>query len=198
VAHRYNGRGRGQDFRLQPTEPVQAGGIPRRRSLLRDHRWKGFAEHRGRAASASARPTLRRGGSAIRLEVVSATLTSADSLGLREYEYLADASDQVVDGKVARLDQTHPSPEFRMYASWLFSRSDEYRRLTGRGTGDMTLREVDDCLERLIVTPELENALAAVAAPRVAPDARVARRRPRPSRQDDTKERSESVCSLHE
>jgi hypothetical protein len=118
----------------------------------------------------------------IRLEVVSVTLTSADSLGLREYEYLADVSERIVEGKVARLDQTHPSPEFRMYASWLFSRSDEYRRLTDRGPGDLTLGEVDDCLMRLLVTPELESALLAIATPRMAAEVRAPRRLPRSSR----------------
>jgi hypothetical protein len=98
----------------------------------------------------------------IRLEVVSATGVSADSLGLREHEYLAEVSEQVVERKVARVETDYPSREFRMYASWLFSRSDEYQRLTGQGSGDMPLSGVDDCLRSMLTTPGLEAALAGV------------------------------------
>lgn len=102
---------------------------------------------------------------AVRLEVAQATGVTTESLGLRELDYLAEVCDAVDAGSVPLVDDTHPSPELRLFSVWLFSRSDVYHRLTGQGSGHMALVEVDARLVRVLSTPQLADALAALARP---------------------------------
>lgn len=85
---------------------------------------------------------------AVRLDVAVSTLDSPAALGLRELEYLERLRRRVERGEDEILSTAtgYPTSAFRLYATWLFWRSDAHRELTGNGPGDLTLREVDAML----------------------------------------------------
>lgn len=65
----------------------------------------------------------------------------------------ARAEKLLAGGERARGD-THPELSARVYAAWLFSQTETYHRLTGRGSGAMRIEDVDITLARLIGPPE--------------------------------------------
>jgi hypothetical protein len=117
--------------------------------------------------------------SVIRLEIASELGVSVSGLGSREREHLEDCIRKVERKEVGFVaGRTHPSHAFRLYATWLFSRSDVYRDLVGDGPGDLAIAEVDDrirsmCLEALPLA--LAEVRAKPSAPRREPAKRPAR-----------------------
>ncbi|HMR79336.1 MAG TPA: hypothetical protein PKD61_29720 [Polyangiaceae bacterium] len=97
---------------------------------------------------------------AVRLEVASATGLVTDSLGLRELDYLGEVCASVESGAAPLVDGTHPSLELRLFATWLFSESDLYHRLTGKGPSTTSVAAIDTRLIGLLTTPALTRALA--------------------------------------
>ncbi len=87
---------------------------------------------------------------AVRLELAVQTLDSPRALGVRELEYLADLRRRLEshEAPVLRFDG-YPSSEFRLFATWLFWRSETHQELTRVGPGDLSLRDVDATLRRM-------------------------------------------------
>ena len=87
---------------------------------------------------------------AVRLEIASETLDQPAALGVREREYLEAVRARMENGEGACFDgDTHPSRDFRVFASLLFWQSDLFRELTGEGCGTLPIREVDARLRAL-------------------------------------------------
>jgi hypothetical protein len=88
----------------------------------------------------------------VRLEVAIVTHDSPRALGLRELDYLAELRRKVQRGEddlFARKGGGYPTSAFRLYATWLFWKSDVHRELTGKGPGELDLRDVDAALRTL-------------------------------------------------
>jgi hypothetical protein len=87
---------------------------------------------------------------AVRLEIASETLDQPAALGVREREYLETVRARIENGKGACFNaDTHPSRDFRVFASWLFWQSDLFRELTGEGCGTLPIRGIDARLRAL-------------------------------------------------
>jgi hypothetical protein len=80
---------------------------------------------------------------AVELEIASMTGERMDALGVDAMAFLDECRTNVVTGRVEVMNDTHPSRELRLYAMWLFSRSTSYARLTGKGPGDQSTRQID-------------------------------------------------------
>lgn len=97
---------------------------------------------------------------ALRLEMVAATGLAADMLTLDTEAYLAQCH-SLCEGLLAEgegaLGSTHPEHSVRAYALSLFSETDLYRELTGKGPGSRTLDEVDAILEALLGATESDG-----------------------------------------
>jgi hypothetical protein len=119
----------------------------------------------------------------VRIEVSLATGVSTVALGLRELEHLAEVRERIEASRSPLTDMTHPTHDFRLYAAWLFWRSDVYRRLTGDAAspGDLQLAEVDAKLESMLTTPTLTDAIAEME--REAEERSKRRRKKRPTTQ---------------
>ena len=96
----------------------------------------------------------------VRLEVANLTWDSPQRLGVLEEEYLAETCSRVEQRSTPLFNGLWPSPALRMFADWLFYRSDVHRELTGRGPGELSLRDVDAQLRVLC-----ESAAPAEPAP---------------------------------
>ncbi len=96
---------------------------------------------------------------ALRLEMVAVTGLSGDALTWDTQAYL-EQSRQLMEQTLARgqraLATTHPEHSLRAWALWLFSETDVYRTLCGRGSGQRSLVEVDELVARALGTPELD------------------------------------------
>jgi hypothetical protein len=87
---------------------------------------------------------------AVRLDVAINTFDSPAALGVREIAHLEELCGRVERRKTMLIGfRGAISPPFRLYATWLFWRSDLHRALTGVGPGDLALRDVDATLRRL-------------------------------------------------
>lgn len=100
----------------------------------------------------------------LRLEMVALTGLSGGALTWDTEVYLAQCR-ELIDGLLAARARgedgavyggTHPEHSVRAYALWLFSETDVFRRLTGRGPGTRTLEEVDAELLRLFTDAPLD------------------------------------------
>lgn len=60
---------------------------------------------------------------------------------------------------------THPEHNLRAYAAWLFSESDVYKKLTGKGSGQRPIAEVEDTLATILGRPELDVDYDPLEAP---------------------------------
>lgn len=87
----------------------------------------------------------------VRLDVAVTTLDSPHALGLRELDHLAE-----LRGRVDRREDPllvgntgYPTSALRLYAAWLFWRSDLHRELTGAGPGELAIGDVDALLKSL-------------------------------------------------
>jgi hypothetical protein len=87
--------------------------------------------------------------SMLRLEMVTLTGLSSGALTWDTEAYLAQSRDlmeaALADGS-GFFGTTHPEHNLRSYALWLFSETDTFKRLTGRGPGTRKLAEVDALL----------------------------------------------------
>ncbi|CAB1368767.1 AAA domain-containing protein [Denitratisoma oestradiolicum] len=96
---------------------------------------------------------------ALRLEMVVVTGLAAETLTWDTEAYLAQSRDlmeaTLAEGEIAE-GSTHPEHSLRTWALWLFSETDIYRQLSGRGSGTRTLAEVDALLLRVLGHPQLE------------------------------------------
>jgi hypothetical protein len=102
-----------------------------------------------------------------RLEIACELGVSASGLGSREREYLEDCVGKVERKEVAFLaGGSHPSHAFRLYATWLFWRSDVYRDLVGNGPGDLAIAEVDARIRSMCIGEQpLSLAVRAMPSP---------------------------------
>jgi hypothetical protein len=88
----------------------------------------------------------------VRLDVANVTFDSPRALGVRELEHLAKLCQRVEAREVPVFHERegywngYPSSPFRMFATWLFWRSEVHRELTGVGPADIALRDVDAML----------------------------------------------------
>ena len=89
---------------------------------------------------------------AVRLDVGAATLDNPRALGVQEMEHLRNLCRQAESGAGPFFQGDYPSSCFRMFATWLFWRSDLHRELTGVGPGDMSVRDVDARLRTMCDT----------------------------------------------
>lgn len=100
---------------------------------------------------------------ALRLEMVAVTGLAAETLTWDTQAYLAQSRElmeaTLAEGETA-LGTTHPEHSLRTWATWLFSESDVYQQLTGRGPGTRSLADVDALLMRILGRPELEIGIA--------------------------------------
>jgi hypothetical protein len=112
----------------------------------------------------------------VRLEVACETLDDPRAMGLRELDHLAELVRKLRAGEAQVFCETHPSPAFRLYATWLFWRSDLHRELTGTGPGELPVREVDEELRawcfRAVAAQQRTEAEAAQEAARRANEPR--------------------------
>lgn len=96
---------------------------------------------------------------ALRLEMVAVTGLAAETLTWDTNAYLAQ-SRALMEAALAEddtaQDSTHPEHSLRTWALWLFSETDAYQKLTGRGPGSRSLKEVDELLMRALGRPEQE------------------------------------------
>ncbi len=82
----------------------------------------------------------------VRLDVAVATMDSPSALGLREIDYLDGLRRKIERGEDLLFTaggDGYPTAAFRLHAAWLFWRSDVHHQLTGKGPGDLALRDVD-------------------------------------------------------
>jgi hypothetical protein len=78
---------------------------------------------------------------------------SDEAPGMDAAPFLAACKDRVREVLARRQragGDSHPEIPVRAFAAWLFSQSDVYRRLTGRGTGSRPLLDIDMELARLV------------------------------------------------
>jgi len=98
-------------------------------------------------------------GAALRLEMIAVTGLSGEVLTWDTDAYLAQSRqlmEQTLDSNQSALATTHPEHSLRAWALWLFSETDVYRSLSGRGSGTRTLPEVDELIERALGAPDLD------------------------------------------
>lgn len=96
---------------------------------------------------------------AVGVEIASATGLDPRALESDLGAALAACVERVERGEGEIAGDTHPSADFRLFASWLFWRSDVFRELTGKGTGELALADVDAQLkQRLLEAPLVRRA----------------------------------------
>jgi hypothetical protein len=100
---------------------------------------------------------------ALRLEMVTVTGLAAETLTWDTTAYLAQ-SRELMDATLAEgttaMGVSHPEHSLRTWALWLFSETDVYQRISGLGSGNRKLAEIDDLLLRVLGRPELEFGIA--------------------------------------
>ncbi len=97
---------------------------------------------------------------ALRLEMIATTGLPGDALTWDTAAYLEQARelmDRTLAAGEAALASTHPEHSLRAWGLWLFSESDVYQRLTGRGTGTRTIAEVDALIARALGSGQLDS-----------------------------------------
>lgn len=89
----------------------------------------------------------------LRVHMVEASGVKASSMKWDPLEYLKEAralmDETLTKGEVA-LGLTHPEHNLRTYAAWLFSETELYRELTGRGGASRTIAQINTVLRKLI------------------------------------------------
>ncbi len=95
----------------------------------------------------------------LRLEMIATTGLPASALTWDTKAYLAQAKELIeaslAEGE-ATLGVTHPEHSLRAYAAWLFSESDVFGALTGRGGGGRTLAEIDAVLAKILLRDDVD------------------------------------------
>jgi hypothetical protein len=90
---------------------------------------------------------------ALRMLMVLASGDPESARAGGERAYLADCRarvEQILGRRQLGAGDTHPENDVRAYALSLFAESDTYRALTGQGSGERSLAEIDRVLERLV------------------------------------------------
>ena len=87
---------------------------------------------------------------AIELEVALHTGESPDALQLAVDEYVEECRKRSEEPSEPLWNLTHPSHAFRVFAMWMFWRSDVYRQLTGTGPADVLIDDLDELLHRMV------------------------------------------------
>jgi hypothetical protein len=101
---------------------------------------------------------------AVGVEIVSETGLDPRALEANLAAHLESCLDRVRGGDGPIANDSHPARDFRLFAAWLFWRTDVFRELTGKGTGELRLDDVDaELRERLLDA----NLFARVAPPPV-------------------------------
>ncbi len=100
---------------------------------------------------------------ALRLEMVVVTGLSSDTLTWDTQAYLAQSraliEETLAQGETTQIS-THPEHSLRAYALWLFSETDLFRALTGKGPGSRSVAEVDAVLMRILGAPSVQLGMA--------------------------------------
>jgi hypothetical protein len=104
---------------------------------------------------------------ALRLELVATTGLSVDALAFDVQTYLDQCRALVAeterDGDGAR-GHSHPEHGVRAWALWLYSETDSYLQLTGKGPGSRQLEEVDAQIARVLEGVEPDELVEGVQA----------------------------------
>ncbi|NUO49564.1 MAG: hypothetical protein HOV80_11975 [Polyangiaceae bacterium] len=87
------------------------------------------------------------------LEVASMFGDSPKAMRTDPLQFLEECCAKVDEGSVegVYLDSGYPTQQFRLYAARLFSTSDVYQDLTGRGSGENQLADIDALLRALAI-----------------------------------------------
>ncbi|HRI72120.1 MAG TPA: hypothetical protein PK156_48135, partial [Polyangium sp.] len=97
----------------------------------------------------------------LRLEMISTTGLPGSALTWDTEAYLAQCKELIEqclrDGS-GTLGITHPEHNLRAYAAWLFSESDLYRSLTGRGSGSRNMAEINAVLAKILAVPGIDTS----------------------------------------
>jgi len=105
----------------------------------------------------------------LRLEMIATTGLPGSALTWDTTAYLTQAKTLIeqtlAEGEGAH-GVTHPEHSLRAYAAWLFSESDAYRAITGKGPGTRTLDEIDAVLSKILLTRDLDAYHVFDEAPR--------------------------------
>ncbi len=100
---------------------------------------------------------------ALRLEMVCVTGLAAGNLSWDTAAYLAQSRElmeaTLAEGNTA-LGTSHPEHSLRTWAVWLFSETDFYQQITGHGSGQRKLADVDALLMKVLGRPELQLGIA--------------------------------------
>jgi RecA/RadA recombinase len=94
---------------------------------------------------------------ALRLELASATGLSTDALAEETAVFLAQCK-SLMETALAMTGpgNTHPEHSLRTWALWLFSETEVYQQLSGRGPGSRKLAELDAFLVQVLNKPGLD------------------------------------------
>lgn len=95
----------------------------------------------------------------LRLEMIATTGLPASALTWDTKAYLAQAKELIessLEKGEAALGVTHPEHSLRAYAAWLFSESDVFKSLTGKGPGSRTLAEIDSLLAKILLREDVD------------------------------------------
>lgn len=95
---------------------------------------------------------------ALRLEMIATTGLAGDALTWDTRAYLdqcRELMEATVNSGKGALATTHPEHSLRAWALWLFSETDVYRQLCGKGAGTRKLAEVDELVSKALGASEL-------------------------------------------
>lgn len=95
---------------------------------------------------------------ALRLEMIATTGLSGDALTWDTRAYLdqcRELMEATMDSGKGALATTHPEHSLRAWALWLFSETDVFRRLCGKGPGTRTIADVDELVAKALGSSEL-------------------------------------------
>ncbi|TKC94174.1 AAA domain-containing protein [Polyangium fumosum] len=97
----------------------------------------------------------------LRLEMISTTGLPGNALTWDTEAYLAQCKElieQCLREGSGTLGVTHPEHNLRAYAAWLFSESDLYRSLTGRGPGSRSMADINAVLAKVLAVPGFDTS----------------------------------------
>ncbi len=100
---------------------------------------------------------------ALRLEMIATTGLAGRALTWDTKAYLQqcrEVMEATASAGQQALSTTHPEHSLRAWALWLFSETDTYRDLTGRGPGTRTLAAVDAQIGAVLEAPQVDDLLA--------------------------------------
>ncbi|MBL4688737.1 MAG: DUF4011 domain-containing protein, partial [Nannocystaceae bacterium] len=105
---------------------------------------------------------------ALRLEMIATTGLAGDALTWDTKAYLdqcRELMEAIANKGEKALTTTHPEHSLRAWATWLFSETDVYKQLTGKGPGTRTLAEIDARIQAMLGTASIDAVLELTQEP---------------------------------